>query len=357
MWGGPDRVRATTRLVIYTLVGSFFMLVGGDRHRRAGLQPARHPAHVRAQLAARPAALAHHADLGVPGLRRGLPGQDAARPLPRLAARRLQGDADPRRGRVLGDPVQGRRLRLPAHRAAAVPLRRGALPDADAAHRAGLDPVGDVGGHDHARRAARRRLLSVAQLGFIMLGMFSLRPEGAQGALLQMVNHALVTAPLFFIVAALAARAGGSEKLRDMGGIAFRAPVLAACSSSPRSVAGDARLVELRRRVHDPAGRVQRQAADRADGLLGVVGAAVYALRAFIRSMHNRVGPPRRLRSRSRSRRSADRAAGGRDPRARVLSAVRPASAPSRRSTSTVAAGARRTLAASAPTHKVAQVP
>src|SRR6185437_16442136 len=27
MWGGPDRVRATTRLVIYTLVGSFFMLV------------------------------------------------------------------------------------------------------------------------------------------------------------------------------------------------------------------------------------------------------------------------------------------------------------------------------------------
>ncbi|HEY7926084.1 MAG TPA: proton-conducting transporter membrane subunit, partial [Candidatus Dormibacteraeota bacterium] len=27
IWGGPDRVRATTRLVIYTLVGSFFMLV------------------------------------------------------------------------------------------------------------------------------------------------------------------------------------------------------------------------------------------------------------------------------------------------------------------------------------------
>src|SRR6201999_4594677 len=57
---------------------------------------------------------------------------------------------------------------------------------------------------------------SVAQLGFIMLGIFSLRPEGAQGALLQMVNHALVTAPLFFIVAALAVRAGGSEKLADM---------------------------------------------------------------------------------------------------------------------------------------------
>ncbi len=68
---------------------------------------------------------------------------------------------------------------------------------------------------------------SVAQLGFITLGIFALRPEGVQGALLQMVNHALVTAPLFFIVAALAARSGGSEKLADMGGIAFRAPVLA----------------------------------------------------------------------------------------------------------------------------------
>src|SRR5918912_3679861 len=68
---------------------------------------------------------------------------------------------------------------------------------------------------------------SVAQLSFITLGIFSLRPEGGQGALLQILNHGLVTAPLFFIVAALAARAGGSEQLRDMGGIAFRAPVLA----------------------------------------------------------------------------------------------------------------------------------
>ena len=69
---------------------------------------------------------------------------------------------------------------------------------------------------------------SVAQLGFITLGIFSLNPQGAQGALLQMVNHGLVVAPLFFIIALLAARAGGSEDIRDMGGIAFRAPVLAA---------------------------------------------------------------------------------------------------------------------------------
>jgi NADH-quinone oxidoreductase subunit M len=43
-----------------------------------------------------------------------------------------------------------------------------------------------------------------------------------------MVNHAVVVVPFFLIVGLLAARAGGSEDIRDMGGIAFRAPVLAA---------------------------------------------------------------------------------------------------------------------------------
>src|SRR5206468_10830208 len=69
---------------------------------------------------------------------------------------------------------------------------------------------------------------SIAQLGFITLGIFALRPEGGQGAVLQMVNHGLVVAPLFFIIALLAARAGGTDDLRRMGGLGFRAPVLAA---------------------------------------------------------------------------------------------------------------------------------
>ena len=68
---------------------------------------------------------------------------------------------------------------------------------------------------------------SVAQLGFITLGIFSLRPQGAQGALLQMVNHGLVTAPRSSSSRHWRRGAGGSESLRDMGGIAFRAPVLA----------------------------------------------------------------------------------------------------------------------------------
>ena len=69
---------------------------------------------------------------------------------------------------------------------------------------------------------------SIAQLGFITLGIFSLPADGANGAILQMVNHALyVVVPLFLIIVLLAERFA-SEDLRQMGGAAMRAPVLAA---------------------------------------------------------------------------------------------------------------------------------
>ena len=101
---------------------------------------------------------------------------------------------------------------------------------------------------------------SVAQLGFITMGIFALAPQGAQGAVLQMVNHGIVVAPLFLIVALLAARAGGSEDIRDMGGIAMRAPVLATIflivAFATLAMPG---LGQLRRRVPDPARPLQDQ--------------------------------------------------------------------------------------------------
>ena len=48
---------------------------------------------------------------------------------------------------------------------------------------------------------------SIAQLGFIVLGIFSLDDKGAQGAVIQMVNHGLVVVPLFLIIGVIAARA------------------------------------------------------------------------------------------------------------------------------------------------------
>jgi NADH-quinone oxidoreductase subunit M len=133
---------------------------------------------------------------------------------------------------------------------------------------------------------------SVAQMGFITLGIFALNEDGAQGALLQMVNHGLVTVPLFFIVGLLAARAGGSEEIKDLGGIAFRAPVLATLflivSLATLAMPGSANfagefLILL--------GVFEAKAAFAFFASIGVALAAVYALRAFIRAMHNRVNP------------------------------------------------------------------
>jgi NADH-quinone oxidoreductase subunit M len=131
---------------------------------------------------------------------------------------------------------------------------------------------------------------SVAQLGFITLGIFALRPEGAQGAVLQMVNHGLVVAPLFFIIALLAARAG-SEDIRDMGGIAFRAPVLAAffliVAFATLAMPGSGNFVG---EFLILLGIFKAKIVFAFVASIGVVAASVYALRLFIRAMHNRVG-------------------------------------------------------------------
>jgi NADH-quinone oxidoreductase subunit M len=133
---------------------------------------------------------------------------------------------------------------------------------------------------------------SVAQLSFITLGIFSLEPQGAQGAVLQMVNHGLVTAPLFFVVAALAVRAGGSEKLRDMGGIAFRAPVLAALflivTLATLAMPGSSNFIG---EFMILLGTFKSHLVISIIAFVGVVGAAFYALRLFIGSMHNRLAP------------------------------------------------------------------
>src|SRR5204862_513135 len=68
---------------------------------------------------------------------------------------------------------------------------------------------------------------SIAQLGFIILGIFSLDPKGVDGAVFQMVNHGLVVAPLFLIIAVLTDRVGGG-RLSQPGALAFRAPLLEA---------------------------------------------------------------------------------------------------------------------------------
>jgi NADH-quinone oxidoreductase subunit M len=133
---------------------------------------------------------------------------------------------------------------------------------------------------------------SVAQLGFITLGIFALDPKGAQGALVQMVTHGLVIAPLFLIIYLLAQRAQGSELLSDMGGMAVRAPVLASLflivALATLAMPGSANFVG---ELFILFGAFQTKLAYGIVASIGVVLAAVYMIRVYQRSMHNPPGP------------------------------------------------------------------
>ena len=67
---------------------------------------------------------------------------------------------------------------------------------------------------------------SVSHLGYVVLGLFALTPEGLSGGVLQMVNHGLSTGLLFLLVGMLYERRHTRE-LADFGGIAAAMPVFA----------------------------------------------------------------------------------------------------------------------------------
>jgi NADH-quinone oxidoreductase subunit M len=130
---------------------------------------------------------------------------------------------------------------------------------------------------------------SVAQLGFITLGIFSLRPDGADGAVLQMVNHGLVVAPLLLIVVVLAARAGGIDDITRMGGLAFRAPVLAAMflivTMALLAIPGSSNFIG---EFYILNGAFQEKVVYALVASVGIALAAYYALRLYQHAMHNR---------------------------------------------------------------------
>jgi NADH-quinone oxidoreductase subunit M len=143
---------------------------------------------------------------------------------------------------------------------------------------------------------------SIAQLGFITLGIFALDPKGAQGAVFQMVNHGIVTAALFLIIGVLAARSRGSDLLSDMGGLAFRAPILAALflitALATLAMPGSANFVG---ELYILFGIFDVKLAYGIVASAGVVLASVYMIRMYQRSMHNRQGPAAESRELSRA--------------------------------------------------------
>jgi NADH-quinone oxidoreductase subunit M len=133
---------------------------------------------------------------------------------------------------------------------------------------------------------------SIAQLGFIVVGIFALDDEGAQGAVFQMLNHGLVVVQLFLVIGVIAARAGGRESLSELGGMAFRAPVLAALflilTFATLAMPGSANFIG---EILILFGAFEDKLVYGLVASVGVVLAAVYMIRVFQRTMHNRVGP------------------------------------------------------------------
>ena len=67
---------------------------------------------------------------------------------------------------------------------------------------------------------------SLAQMNLIVIGLFAVNESGQNGALLQMINHALISAALFLLAGAIERRTATGE-LGLLGGMARGRPVLA----------------------------------------------------------------------------------------------------------------------------------
>jgi NADH-quinone oxidoreductase subunit M len=290
IWGsGPDRVRATTTFVIYTLVGSLLMLAAAAATGILATPDGGTTTFELSELARRPLsagsqdwiflafAAAFLVKMPAFPLHGWMPAAYRAAPTPVVAV--LSG--------VLSKVGAYGFLRI------CLPL----FPHAAANYQELLLVIavlsilyGSVMAFTQTSATLVVGYSSIAQLGFITLGIFSLREAGAQGAVLQMVNHGLVVAPLFFIIAVLAARVGGTDDLRRMGGLALRAPVLAALflvvTMATLAIPGSANFVG---EFLILTGTFNAKIVYAFLGGAGVVLAAVYALRLYQRSMHNQL--------------------------------------------------------------------
>jgi NADH-quinone oxidoreductase subunit M len=293
-WGGPDRRAATIKMIIYTLVGSLLMLAAAVATAAiVASDTGNHITFVLSDLQRSAPALST-------GTQRWIFVGFALAFLIKMPAFPFQGwmpDAYGQMPLPALAPFSGVLSKVAAYGFLQIvlPLFPGAAKDFQLLIML-IALAGILYGSAMAFTQTSLRLVlgysSLAQLGFITLGIFAFRDAGVQGAILQSVNHGLVVAPLFFIIALAAERSGGSEDLRGLGGLAFRAPVMATLflivALATLAIPGSANfagefLILL--------GVFQSKLAIACIAFTGVAMASVYMLRAYIRTMHNRPGP------------------------------------------------------------------
>lgn len=288
VWGGTDRRAATTKFMIYTLAGSLLMFAAAIAlaHTTA-VQYDQPISFLFSDLTESPVsggaqnwifigfAIALLVKMPLPPLHGWMPDAYRAAPLPVLI------------------PLAAVVAKLGAYG-----FLRIVLPQLPLAAQHFQDPmmilavIGIVYGSVMAFSQDDTRLVvgysSIAQIGFVALGIFAFDDKGVQGAVLQMLNHGIVVIGLFLIIGYLADRTGG-DSLSRMGGVAKNAPVFAALflviSLATLAMPGSANFVG---ELYILFGAFDGAFAYGAVATVGVALAAVYMIRFFQRAMHGR---------------------------------------------------------------------
>ena len=236
IWGGANRIYATIKFVLYTLVGSLLMLVAilATAFAYQGAHGGEWAGAFDFVALREYAGTTGFADglqlLELRGVLPGLRDQGPDVPVPHLAARR------PRRGADggLGDPrrraAQARRLRASSGTACQL------YPDA--AHTYApliivLSLIAIIYGAIVAMVQPDLKKLvaysSVSHMGFVTLGIFVFQEQAMDGAILQMVNHGLITGALFLLVGVIYERTH-DRTIAKMGGLPR--PSLPVCAAT-----------------------------------------------------------------------------------------------------------------------------
>jgi NADH-quinone oxidoreductase subunit M len=214
VWGGPGRLAATVKFVVYTLAGSLLMLVSiialGLSRGSFDLETAAGGGESTWIFLGFLAAFAVKAPLWP--FHGWLP--DAYREAPAEVAAVLSGV-------ISKAAAYGLILVIPLFPSIVADWRVPVL---------ALASIGLIYGSLLAFRAPDVRGViaysSLAQMNLIVIGLFAVNESGQNGALLQMINHALISAALFLLAGAIERRTATGQ-LGLLGGMARGRPVLA----------------------------------------------------------------------------------------------------------------------------------